>query len=484
MGINEANAAALAGSVMPLMDLAEFEFGQTTHAADLEGHAVAAAMRAVRPLLELKLQQQIDRIDARTERESWCPGCGQIVESHGRRSRPWVSLTGELQLRRRYAYCETCKRGHSCAQGELGLTDSPYTPRMEEVCTLMATTVPHGMAVDLVQKTVGVEVSSRGIQQMVERRGQRLEAQLQHEAAVYAPYDEQGLPVEKQKRPPDADKAVTEVAYLEMDGVVPMTREELSGDELSDEDFRNQRRAKKVGARGGRGRRYRLVGKEVKNAVLYSGESCVRESASRGHITNKRYVSHLGDWTSFALLVWVQLLRLGFHRAKKLVVLSDGAEWIRSLCAWLPFPVLLILDLFHVKKRIWDVANALYGEHTPKAAAWAETQCARVEAGAPKDVIEALRFVRSKRCDTQEKIDALREYLAHNLDRMDYPAYRAMGLRVGSGTVESANYHVTGARLKLQGMRWSEQGAREMAYLRADLFNQNWETRTRAACAA
>ena len=49
---------------------------------------------------------------------------------------------------------------------------------------------------------------------------------------------------------------------------------------------------------------------------------------------------------------------------------------------------------------------------------------------------------------------------------------------MGSGAVESANYHVTGARLKLQGMRWSEQGAGEMAYQRADLFNGEWEMRS------
>jgi hypothetical protein len=76
-------------------------------------------------------------------------------------------------------------------------------------------------------------------------------------------------------------------------------------------------------------------------------------------------------------------------------------------------------------------------------------------------------------------VDSLVTYLPPNLDRMDYPRYRAQGLRIGSGTVESANYHVTGARLKLPGMRWSEQGAAAMARLRTDLFNGLWQTRTR-----
>jgi hypothetical protein len=323
-----------------------------------------------------------------------------------------------------------------------------------------------------------VKVSERGVQQMVERRAQGVQAHLSDEAERAAPFDEKGLPTEPE-RPADATSTVEDVVYLEMDGVVPMTREELVGKELSDADLRKQRRAKKAGARGGRGRRYRLVGREVKNAVFYRGSDCMKESASRGLITDKRYVSHLGDWKTFASLVWPELLRQNFDRARRLVVISDGADWIRSLCQWLPIPVLLILDLFHVKHRIWEVAHAVHGDHTAAARRWAEAQCARIEAGGARDVIQALRFVKPARAEARDLVSSLSAYLTGNLDRMDYPRYRAMGLRVGSGAIESANYHVTGARLKLQGMRWSEQGAREMAYLRADLFNGNWAARTR-----
>ncbi|MFH0901489.1 MAG: hypothetical protein V2A73_12755 [Pseudomonadota bacterium] len=57
-----------------------------------------------------------------------------------------------------------------------------------------------------------------------------------------------------------------------------------------------------------------------------------------------------------------------------------------------------------------------------------------------------------------------------------------------SAAVESANYHVTGTRLKLQGMRWDADGAARMAVLRADLPGDNyigqWEERTRRLLAA
>lgn len=346
---------------------------------------------------------------------------------------------------------------------------------------MMATTVPFGMATELVAKVCGIEVSIKAVQDMTERRGEVVLALDTEQAEACAPFDETGLPVPTQQRPPDSVKhtAVPKVAYIELDGVVPVTREELTQKELTPAERRRQRRAKKARARGGKGKRYRIVGREVKNAVLYDGKDCVAESPGRGCILAKTYVSFLGEWAPFAALLWVAMLRLRFDQAKLLVVLSDGAEWVRSLCKWLPVPTLLILDLFHVKHRVWEVAHSLYGEHSPKAAQWARVQCDRIEAGNARKVIQALRFLHPARAETRELLRLLVSYLEGNLDRMDYPAYRARGLRVASGAVESANFHVTGTRLKLQGMRWSDQGAGQMAALRADLFNRRWESRTR-----
>ncbi len=172
------------------------------------------------------------------------------------------------------------------------------------------------------------------------------------------------------------------------------------------------------------------------------------------------------------------MLKLGFNRAKLLVVLSDGAKWIRNLCKWMPMKVFLILDLYHVKHKVWEMGATLFGEGKPEARQWAQTQCQRIADGQAPDVIQALEFLKQSHCKAREQIEDLQTYLRNNLDRMDYPTYRAQGLRVGSGAIESTNYHVTGARLKLPGMRWSEEGATQMASLRADLFNGVWRTRS------
>jgi hypothetical protein len=439
-----------------------------------EGAAIAASRRAFRPLFEARLQARSNAVDAATRGKTTCPICGQKASSIGRTSRSWESTLGEIRLSRRWCECEDPEhtRGRSLAQERLLLPAGPYTAPLEEALTLLATTVPHGLATQLASRLLCVEVSEHAVQDSVERRGRGVTELQDREAAELRPFEDNGLE-RKVSRPAEAVPAAPAVAYLEVDGVLPMTR-------VVDED-----RSEPVeGARGGKGRRYTLVGKEVKNAVLYTGEACAAESEGRGCILEKSYVSHLGSWARFALVLWASMVRLRFDQAKLLVILSDGAEWIRSLADWMPVPVFLILDLYHALHRVWEVGRAVYGDKTAQCDHWAREQCRRIEAGEVGQVLEGLRFLRLTTAHGREKAEELITYFENNRDRMDYPSYRARGLRVTSGTVESANYHVTGARLKLQGMRWSEEGAAQMARLRADLFNGVWQQRTRALLAA
>ena len=154
---------------------------------------------------------------------------------------------------------------------------------------MMATTVPYGLAAKVVASLCAIEVSVKGIEQMVERRAERVLELDDEQARGCNPFDEKGLPVVEQIRAQDAidPSATPDVAYMELDGVVPVTREELGDDELTEQDKQRREQAKQDRARGGKGRRYRIVGREVKNAVLYDGKDCAQESAERGSILNR-----------------------------------------------------------------------------------------------------------------------------------------------------------------------------------------------------
>ena len=479
--IKESLARALRAAMKVLEELA-LEGPADRSAQGLERWASGIGRQVVRPLLEARLQARLDESDARPV-DARCKKCGGACESQGQRSRRWMSQLGPLKLHRRYLHCEACGEGEARAQSEVGLTDGDWTPELESVVTQLATTVPYAMAVKVLQDIIGVEVSVKAAESAVERRATALHDEQMREAERCAPYDEKGLPVAEQQRPADARPAGSGACYVEIDGVVPMTREEIPRSQLSPTQKRKQTRAKRDKARGGRGRKYRLVGREVKNAVLYRADDCAQQSASRNCLLEKRYVSHLGDPKTFGKLLWTEMLRQGFDASRTLIWLSDGAEWIRKLAEHLPVRPLLILDLFHVKHRIWEVGRLLYGERSAKTTRWSQIQCDRAEAGQARTVIQALRFLAPRAAPTREAVAALAGYLESNLDRMNYPAYRAQGLRVGSGAVESANFHVTGARLKLQGMRWSHDGARHMALLRADLFNGGWDRTSRLRAA-
>ena len=55
---------------------------------------------------------------------------------------------------------------------------------------------------------------------------------------------------------------------------------------------------------------------------------------------------------------------------------------------------------------------------------------------------------------------------------MDYPAFRAAGLPIGSGAVESSAKHVVQQRLKRTRTGWSVAGSRALLTLRAQRASQ------------
>jgi hypothetical protein len=64
--------------------------------------------------------------------------------------------------------------------------------------------------------------------------------------------------------------------------------------------------------------------------------------------------------------------RCGLDRALEVVILGDGARWIRRLVEE-HFPQAThIVDLSHAREHLWNVANAVYGPATPQGAAWAK----------------------------------------------------------------------------------------------------------------
>lgn len=95
--------------------------------------------------------------------------------------------------------------------------------------------------------------------------------------------------------------------------------------------------------------------------------------------------------------------------------------------------------------------------------------------GRVTDVLAALEPYRAR---GEGVTDALSSFTTHQA-RMDDPAYRARGLQIGSGTVESACKQLVSARLKLAGMIWDQEGAEAVAVVRTWLRSDRWDAAMR-----
>jgi hypothetical protein len=160
------------------------------------------------------------------------------------------------------------------------------------------------------------------------------------------------------------------------------------------------------------------------------------------------------------------------HR-KPLVVLLDGALGLWSLATQLFKPwkrVTFVLDILHVVGYLWSAANALFGEASQAGKHWVQQKLTAILRGRVGYVIGGLRQILTKQRLRQSVRETLAKVITffHNHRRwMQYDAYLAAGLPVGTGVVESACGSVVKHRMEGEGKRWSLAGAEAILTLRS-----------------
>lgn len=182
---------------------------------------------------------------------------------------------------------------------------------------------------------------------------------------------------------------------------------------------------------------------------------------------------------AFGLQLFLLARQVGYHRAQLRAFLADGARWLWDVAAT-HFPdAIQILDWYHLTEHVHDTAAALFGEGTPPAQAWSEARKTELWEGRWIQTLAELDTLRKqlRAPAKRETLRKFRQYLINNQERIDYPRYRALGLRIGSGQVEGACKALVGARCKQAGMRnWTQAGAEGVLRIRAALQAGDYDT--------
>jgi len=165
--------------------------------------------------------------------------------------------------------------------------------------------------------------------------------------------------------------------------------------------------------------------------------------------------------------------------------MGDGAEWIWNLAGQYFPGAVQIVDLYHARQHLWDLARRLHPNEETNQKAWMKVHQRRLlDKGKIEKLVTALRSIDSANPEVADKIGTEADYFERNAERMRYPKFRRQHLFVGSGVIEAGCKTVIGHRLKQSGMFWTVRGANAIIALRCchlnGRFEDYWEARQAA----
>jgi hypothetical protein len=221
--------------------------------------------------------------------------------------------------------------------------------------------------------------------------------------------------------------------------------------------------------------------KENKLGIVFNNKDLVQKIDKKGKVTTriigKRLVSSLAEGVeTFKKMLFAAAVKKGFHAAKTVIFLSDGAVWLGK-CKEELFPnAVRILDWYHALEHLWETARSLFGEkNEAKSRAWVEPLKELLWMGKVDEVIRFLENEINNWTKNQQPLIELRGYYYSNHDCMRYDQYREKGWYIGSGPVESANKYIVNHRLKRSGMKWSKICANAILWARCKYYENDWD---------
>ena len=222
--------------------------------------------------------------------------------------------------------------------------------------------------------------------------------------------------------------------------------------------------------------------REVKLGCVFTQAMWEQEGYPIRHPDSTTYTGAVETAEEFGKRIYLEAWKRGWSRAQKKVVMGDGAEWIWNLAAE-HFPgAIQIVDIYHARQHLWELARRLHPNDEANQRAWMKRHRKRLlDEGKIERLVGRLRSIKSASPEVAEKIRTEADYFERNAERMRYPKFRRQHLFVGSGVIEAGCKTGIASRLKRSGMFWTVRGANAILALRCcwlnGRFENYWETR-------
>jgi hypothetical protein len=378
--------------------------------------------------------------------------CGTIMNSTGIDKKTLMTIMGPISYMRSRYECAECGETRYPGDEDLDVVGTGRTPGLRRMMARAGSRQPFKEAKEDLLVYAGIEVSAKDVERVAEKIGDHIEIW----------QDAQRQTLLQTQAPLRAAKSIP-VLYVEMDGTgVPMVRSETDGRKGKQPDGTSKTR-------------------EVKLGCLFTQTTTNENGRPVRDPGSTSFVGAIETSEDFGERIEAEAIRRGLFNADKVVVLGDGAKWIKGLCE-LRFPhALQIVDLYHAKEHIANLCKLLFGNNDKKVLRYRTQWWRCLEEGNIEKILRQARKILPKEAESLQKVQTELHYIEENKKRMRYADFRNQGLFVGSGVIEAGCKSIIGARLKQSGMEWTVKGANAIIALRcatlSDRFEDFWESR-------
>ena len=421
-----------------------------TGSLDLE--AIEMLVRSAMHQAGASALTELLRFPAPDQRAIACP-CGQQAVYRELRSRTVMTAVGPVEVSRPYYLCRHCQEGQFPADQELDIVHTEFSPGVRRMQARVGQDAPFDHGREQMKRLAGLELTTKSVERVAESIGADIARRDQNEIDRAVQLD---LPMIVGEPVP--------ILYVQMDGTgVPVVNKETAG------------------------RKGKLDGlpahtREVKLGCVFTQTTWDDEGFAIRDPDSTTYTGAIETADQFGKRLYVEAWKRGWSRAEKQVVLGDGAEWIWNL-AQEHFPgAIQIVDLFHARQHLWDLARLLHPNDTKRRNAWIGLHQKRwLDKGKIAKLVASLRQIQTPDADLANKLRNEADYFATHAARMNYPKFRQQHLFVGSGVIEAGCKTVIGQRLKQSGMRNARKrvldGERRQLHPRPPLRSPQWPLR-------
>src|ERR1700694_995846 len=343
-----------------------------------------SVLKACLSLGRTMMEQILNHTAAEAERPSKREGaCGHKQRLVGMRCKQLHTLMGKVTIERAYYQCVVeqgeqsveCRHGQAPYDAVWGPSCGRTSPGVQKLLGKLVSRLTLSEAVETFTSLLPLPMSERQALNLIQPVGEAVRKQEEEQVQALL---EQAANKQTQASEQSAllGPAIRRL-YVETDGVTARLRR----GSVAMEEAEAKRKTD--------------VYREIKVGAVFEGlPGRERSELVPGVFLDEagppQYVARCLSAEAFGRWLYALAQRCGLDRAVEVVILGDGARWIRRL-AEEHFPhATHIVDLYHAREHVWNVANAVYGPATPQGAAWANQADERLTHGQIEELVQML----------------------------------------------------------------------------------------------